>query len=171
MPAGRNLMRASVRSLVLAALACCPVLLASLSVTGCSRKQAEPQHAATPAPSTDPAAAAAGDEPLPPLRSRRRCRKACASASMNPSRATSTKWWSVGHPRRRGVQPHALFRRPGGAAGRCLRVRQAHGGRAQQAAQDRHLKVIFWFVPLPRDRTVAGARGRQGGHCDRPAHG
>ena len=74
------------------------------------------------------------------------------------------------HPHRRHVQPHALLRRQGRAAGRRLRVRQAHRGRAEQAAKDRQPEGPRLVRAVAARPAAAGARGRQGGLVAAQAH-
>ena len=148
-------MRASVRSLVLAALACCAVLLASLSVTGCSRKQAEPQHAATPAPSTDPAAAAAGDEPLPPLPFETALPEGVRERIDEPFTGDLDEMVE-----RRVIRVGVAFNRTlyfvdqGVQRGAAYEYGRLMEDELNKRRRTGNLKVIFWFVPLPRDRLL-----------------
>ena len=160
---GRAPMHASIRSLVATALAGGLVLLASHSITGCSGKKDEPQSAGSMSPAA-PSVAESGpavepaDEPLPPLPFETALPESVRAQIDQPFTGDLDEM-----VQRRLVRVGVTFnrthllRRPGRAAGRGLRVRQAHGGRAQQAAQDRQ----------PEGQSSGSCRCRAIGCCRR----
>jgi len=149
-------MRASVRSLVTAVLACCPVLLASLLVTGCSGKQGEPQSAAT-APSAAESAAAveASEEPLPPLPFETALPESVRAQIDQPFKGdleemVTSRLIRVGVAFNRTL----YFVDQGVQRGVAYEYGKLMEDELNKRRKTGNLKVVFWFVPLPRDRLL-----------------
>lgn len=149
-------MRASVRSLVMVALASCPVLLVSLLVTGCSRKQGEPQSAAT-APSTAASAAAdsASEIPLPSLPFETALPDSVRSRIDEPFKGDLDEMVT-----RRLIRIGVAFNRTlyfvdqGEQRGAAYEYGKLMEDELNKRHKTGNLKVVFWFVPLPRDRLL-----------------
>jgi membrane-bound lytic murein transglycosylase MltF len=149
-------MHAAVRTIVAVAVASCVVLLSSLSVTGCSGKQDEPKPAGT-APDAPPTAAdpAASDEPLPPL--------AHESALPESIRAELNESFTGDLDemvKRRLVRVGVAFNRTlyfvdqGVQRGVAYEYGKLMEEELNKRRKTGNLKVIFWFVPLPRDQLL-----------------
>jgi membrane-bound lytic murein transglycosylase MltF len=157
---GRNLMRTATRTLVTIALASCLGLLSSLSVTGCSGKQQEPQPAGTapavtPSPAEPGASAAAGEEPLPPLAHESALPESLRAQLNEPFKGDLDEM-----VKRRLVRVGVSFNRThyfvdqGVQRGVAYEYGKLMENELNKRRKTGNLKVNFWFVPLPRDQLL-----------------
>jgi membrane-bound lytic murein transglycosylase MltF len=138
----------------------CLVLLVSLSATGCSGKKEQPRTAAT-APAVDSSAArpaapnAASDEPLPPL--------AYESALPETVRAELNERFKGDLDemvKRRLVRVGVAYNRTlyfvdkGVQRGAAYEYGRLMEDELNKRRKTGNLKVVFWFVPLPRDQLL-----------------
>jgi membrane-bound lytic murein transglycosylase MltF len=143
-------MRAQVRTRVGIILASCLALLASLAVAGCSGKKEEPKPAAGPA-----APAPATEEPLPPL--------AYESGLPEAVRAELNEVFTGDLDemvKRRLVRVGVTFNHTlyfvdqgvqRGAAYEYVKLMEDELNKRRKTG---NLRVVFWFVPLPRDQLL-----------------
>jgi membrane-bound lytic murein transglycosylase MltF len=158
-------MRAAVRRSVRVALASFLILVASLAVSGCSRGKDEPEPADTAtatAPSTAKRAApdaaspdAASEEPLPPLPYETALPEAVRAVLDEPFTGDLDEM-----VKRRLVRIGVTYNRTHyfGDRGVQKGVAYEYGKLMEDELNKRrktgNLKVVFWFVPLPRDRLL-----------------
>jgi membrane-bound lytic murein transglycosylase MltF len=148
------------RSTVAIALAWCVFLLASLSVSGCSGRQQEPKAAvtarnATPSTVAPAPAAAAAEQPLPPM--------AYESALPEGVRADLNKSFMGDLDemvKRRLVRVGVSYNRTlyfvdrGVQRGGAYEYGKLMEDELNKRRKTGNLKVVFWFVPLPRDQLL-----------------
>jgi hypothetical protein len=143
-------MRVAIRPPVGIALASIVLLLASLSVVGCSGNKDEPRPAAAPA-----ASAGASDEPLPPV--------AYESSLSETVRANLNKPFKGDLDemvKRRVVRIGVTFNRThyfvdkGVQRGAVYEYGKLMEDELNKRRKTGNLKVAFWFVPLPRDQLL-----------------
>ena len=140
------------------------LLLATLLVTGCSGKEQEPQAAATgPAtpPSTDrsaaegPAAGLAADEPLAPLPFETALPESVRARIEEPFKGDLEEMVA-----RRLIRVGVAFNRSlyfvdqGVQRGVAFEYGKLMEEELNKRRKTGNLKVVFWFVPLPRDRLL-----------------
>ncbi len=88
--------------------------------------------------------------------------------SASPSRATSTRWSSAGSSASASPYNRTLyFVDRGVQRGVAYEYGKLMEDELNKRRKTGNLKVVFWFVPLPRDQLLSALRGRQGGHGDR----
>jgi membrane-bound lytic murein transglycosylase MltF len=132
----------------------------SLAVTGCSGKQQEPETAvsapaSTQAPAAPLAAGAESDEPLPPLAYESALPEA-VRAELNESfkgdldDMVKRRLVRVGVPYNRTL----YFVDQGVQRGGAYEYGKLMEDELNKRRKTGNLKVVFWFVPLPRDRLL-----------------
>jgi membrane-bound lytic murein transglycosylase MltF len=141
-------------------IASCLVLVVALSVTGCSGKKEEPKSAGT-APAATPTAAgpaapaAASEEPLPPLAYESALPEA-VRAELNQSfkgdleEMVTRRLVRIGVPFNRTL----YFVDQGAQRGGAYEYGKLMEDELNKRRKTGNLKVIFWFVPLPRDQLL-----------------
>ena len=143
--------RAAIQPYVGIVLVSFALLCASLSVSGCSGKKDEPKSAAVERAAPE----AAREAPLPPLAYESALPEACAPSSTSPSRATSTRWSSAGSCASASrTTVRFYFVDQGVQRGIAYEYGKLMEDELNKRRKTGNLKVVFWFVPLPRDQLL-----------------
>jgi membrane-bound lytic murein transglycosylase MltF len=146
-------MRVPARTPVRMVLASCLALLATLAVTGCSGKQEGPKTASSAAAAA--AAAAAGEEPLPPL-----AYESALPESVRAELNESFKGDLDEMVKRRLIRVGVTFNRTyyfldrGTQRGGAYEYGKLMEDELNKRRKTGNLRVVFWFVPLPRDQLL-----------------
>jgi membrane-bound lytic murein transglycosylase MltF len=147
-------MRASIGSTFPTAPACCVALFLSVSVTGCSGKPDEPQPASK-APAAEPSVAPS-EEPLPrPPRFETALPESVRSQVDQPFKGDLEEMVA-----RRLIRVGVAFNRTlyfvdqGVQRGGAYEYGKLMEDELNKRRKTGNLKIVFWFVPLPRDRLL-----------------